>query len=404
MPTSPAPRRLFAATALAVSAFAFTAVAMAAEPGVTDTKIILGSVTPVSGPPSMLGKAHMLALKVWEQDVNARGGINGRKVEFRQDDDGYVPQRALQGVKRLNEVENIFALLGTSGAAMLQAMLPYIEEQKIPTINGMAVSASHFTPPRKTVFILGPTYCQELAAGMAHLVKSKNLQREKFSLVYQDDEFGTDVRCGYQKAVKALGLASVAEISFKRGTKDFSAEMLSLKQAGATFIASGGVVAEHSMLLKEAAKNQMSITFLAIHSAHLTPVQALAGSAGDGYYVADYVPPLTDLGVPGMAKFIALSQKYLNAAEQKQLNRYSITAYVGALLMEDAIRRCGKTLTRACVVEKLETTKNLGTDGLTSPISFSSTQRHSPSSVLLLRSDAKRGKFDRMSDPIPVTD
>lgn len=159
MPTSPAPRHLFAATALAVSAFAFTAAATAAEPGVTDTKIILGSVTPVSGPPSLLGKAHMMALKVWEQDVNARGGINGRKVEIRQDDDGYVPQRALQGVKRLNEVENIFALVGTSGAAMLQAMLPYIEEQKIPTINGMAVSASHFTPPRKTVFILGPTYC-----------------------------------------------------------------------------------------------------------------------------------------------------------------------------------------------------------------------------------------------------
>lgn len=404
MPTSLAPRHLLAATALAVSAFAFTAAATAAEPGVTDTKIILGSVTPVSGPPSLLGKAHMVALKVWEQDVNARGGIHGRKVEIRQDDDGYVPQRALQGVKRLNEVENIFALLGTSGAAMLQAMLPYIEEQKIPTINGMAVSASHFTPPRKTVFILGPTYCQELAAGMAHLVKSKNLQKEKFSLVYQDDEFGTDVRCGYQKAVKALGLASVAEISFKRGTKDFSAEMLSLKQAGATFIASGGVVAEHSMLLKEAAKNQMPVTFLAIHSAHLTPVQALAGPAGDGYYVADYVPPLTDLAVPGMAKFIALAQKYLSADEQKQLNRYSITAYVGALLMEDAIRRCGKTLNRACVVEKLETTKNLGTDGLTSPISFNTAQRHSPSSVLLLRSDAKGGKFDRVSDPIPVSD
>ncbi|MDP3613522.1 MAG: branched-chain amino acid ABC transporter substrate-binding protein, partial [Rubrivivax sp.] len=64
-----------------------------------------------------------------------------------------------------------------------------------------------------------------------------------------------------------------------------------MKQAGATFLASGGVVAEHSMLMKEAAKNQMPLTILAVHSAHLTPVQALAGAAGDGYFVADYVPP-----------------------------------------------------------------------------------------------------------------
>lgn len=155
------------------------------------------------------------------------------------------------------------------------------------------------------------------------------------------------MRCGYQKAVKALGLASVAEISFKRGAKDFSAEELSLKQAGATFIASGGVVAEHSMLLKEAAKNQMPVTFLAIHSAHLTPVQALAGPAGDGYDVADYVPPLTDLAVPGMAKFVALTQKYLSPDEQKALNRYSVTAYVGALLMEDAIRAAVARRSRA---------------------------------------------------------
>ena len=375
-----------------------------AEPGVTDTQIVLGSVTPVSGPPSLLGKAHVAALKVWQEDVNSRGGINGRKVEIRLDDDGYVPQRALQGVKRLNESENVFGLIGTSGSAMLQAMLPYINEQKIPTINAMAVAASHFNPPNKTVFIVGPTYCQELGTAMIHMVKTRKLQTEKFALAYQDDEFGTDVRCGYLKAVKALGLKSVSEIAFKRGTKDFSAEMLSMKQAGATFLASGGVVAEHSMLMKEAAKNQMPLTILAVHSAHLTPVQALAGAAGDGYFVADYVPPLTDLAVPGMAKFMGLAQKHLSADELKMLNRYSITAYVGALLMEDAIRRCGKALTRACVVEKLETTKNFGTDGLASPISFSPTVRHSPSSVLVLKSDAKASKFDRASEPLPIVD
>ena len=394
-------RHKLLATAAVVLATAAPAV-LAAEPGVTDTRIVLGSVTAFSGPASLLGKAGGLALKVWEQDVNARGGINGRRVEVRQEDDGYVPQRSVQALKKLVDVDNIFGLIGTSGSAMLQAMMPFINEQKIPTINSGAVAAAHFTPPNKTVFIVGPTYCQEISTAMAYLVTSKNLQKEKFALVYQDDEFGADVRCGYQKAIRELTLNSVAEVPFKRGTKDFSAEMLSLKQVGATFLTSGGVVAEHSALMKEAAKNQMALTFLAIHSAHLTPVQALAGAAGDGYFAADYVPPLTDLSVPGTAKFMALAQKYLTPDEQKLLNRYATASYVGALLMEDAIRRCGKALTRACVVEMLETTRNFSTDGLMSPISFTPATRHSPSSILVLRSDAKNARFERVSDFLGV--
>src|SRR3989338_5997763 len=189
----------YAAASLLSMVISLTATtAAAADPGVTDAKIVLGSITPVSCPASLLGKAHMLALRVWEQDVNARGGINGRKVEMRQEDDGYVPQRAVQGVKRLVDVEGIFGLIGTSGSAMLQAMVPYI--------NAMAVAAAHFTPPNKTVFVVGPTYCQELSAAMKYMVTSKKLQKEKFALVYQDDEFGSDVRCGYQKAIKDLGL------------------------------------------------------------------------------------------------------------------------------------------------------------------------------------------------------
>jgi len=391
--------------ALAAGAAAgLTAAPVWADPGVTDSQIILGSDTPVTGPASLLGKAHLMGIKVWEADVNARGGINGRKVVMRHDDDGYVPQRTIQVIKKLTEVDNIFALIGTSGYAMLQAMMPILNEQKIPAVNSMAVAAAHFNPPNKTVFIVGPTYCQEMSAAMDFLVKNKGLQKGKFALVYQDDEFGEDVRCGYQKVIKSLGLESVAEISFKRGTKDFSAEMLNLKRLGANFLMSGGVVSEHATMLKEAQKNQMNLTFLGIHAAHLPQVQALAGAAGDGYYAADYVPPLTDTSVPGVAKFMGLAQKYLTPDEMKSLNRYTFTAYIGALLMEDAIRRCGKALTRACVVEKLETTKNFSTDGLMSPISFTPNTRHSPGSVLVLRSDAKAGKFERVSDWIPVKD
>ena len=67
---------------------------------------------------------------------------------------GYVPQRSVQAIKKLVDVDKVFAVVGTSGSSHLVAMMPTIEENQIPAINFAAVAGPHFTPPRKTVFNL----------------------------------------------------------------------------------------------------------------------------------------------------------------------------------------------------------------------------------------------------------
>jgi len=373
-----------------------------AAPGVTEDKIVLGAVDPLTGPPSLLGKAHSLALKVWQADVNARGGINGRKVEIVFEDDGYVPARALQALKKMVEVDDIFGLIGTSGSSQLAAMMPLIDEIGIPALNNMAVNSHHFNPPLETLFVVGPTYCQEIAAGMTYLVEELGLKDEKYAIAFQDDEFGDDVRCGYLKGIEKYGLDNVLELEFKRGQKDFSAEMLKARAAGVTVLVSGGVVAEHSTLLKEAAKNRMDITFLGAHSAHLTPVQALAGSAGDGYYAADYVPALTSLEVSGVARFMDLANKYLSESEVDSLNRYALAGYAGALIFEHAMTECGEDLTRACVIENLENLDGFETDGLLGPVTYGEGVRHAPTAIMVLQSNAEDKTFSIVSERMEV--
>lgn len=373
-----------------------------AAPGVTEDKIVLGAVDPLTGPPSLLGKAHSLALKVWQEDVNARGGINGRKVEIVFEDDGYVPARSLQSLKKMVEVDDIFALIGTSGSSQLAAMMPLIDELGIPALNNMAVNSHHFNPPLETLFVVGPTYCQEIAAGMTYLVEELGLKDEKYAIAFQDDEFGDDVRCGYLAGVEKYGLDNVLELEFKRDQKDFSAEMLKARAAGVTVLVSGGVVAEHSTLLKEAAKNRMDITFLGAHSAHLTPVQALAGSAGDGYYAADYVPALNSLEVPGVARFMDLANKYLSESEMDSLNRYALAGYAGAMIFEHAMTECGEDLTRACVVKKMEGLDGFETDGLFGPVTYGDGVRHAPTAVMVLQSNAEDKTFSIVSERMEV--
>jgi len=372
--------------------------ALAADPGVTNDKLVLGVVIPLSGPPSIIGKTIATTLKVWEQDVNARGGIGGRKVDIRIEDDGYVPQRSVQSLKKLIDVDHIFGLIGVSGSSQLMAMLPIIDEQKIPAINHIAVNSAHFNPPHKTLFNIGATYCQTVAASMKHLVTTQKLQGSKFALIFQEDDYGTDVKCGYDQALKELGLKSSIEVAYKRGAKDFSAEVLSVQRAGATFVLTGGIITETATMLKEIAKNQMQAVRLAVYPSHLNAVLALAGPAADGMYIADFVPPVTDTETQGIGKITALTYKYFSANEVKAMHRYSLTAYVGAQLFESALNACAKNLTRACVVEKLEQTKNFTSDGIMAPITFGPNIRQSGNRSILLKANTATGRFERASD------
>ncbi|MES2098953.1 MAG: ABC transporter substrate-binding protein [Pseudomonadota bacterium] len=372
--------------------------ALAADPGLTDDRIVLGVVFPLSGPPSLIGKAVVTALRVWEKDVNARGGIHGRKIDLRVEDDGYVPQRSVQSLKKLIDVDKIFALVGTSGSSHLVAMMPTIDEQQLPALNFGAVASPHFTPPHKTVFNIGATYCQEITGVMKHLITQQKLQGGKFAIVYQEDDYGADVKCGYDAALKSFGLSSTIDIPYKRGAKDFSAEILAVQRAGATFVLTGGIITETAAMLKEIQKNQMNVVRLAPHPSHLGPVLALAGTAADGLYVADYVPPITDTETQGIGKLNALTYKYLSADDVKTMNRYSLTAFVGAQLVESALTACGRNLTRACLVQKLEQTKNFASDGVMAPLTFGPNIRQSGTRPILLKANAATGKFERASD------
>ncbi|MBU4282555.1 MAG: ABC transporter substrate-binding protein, partial [Gammaproteobacteria bacterium] len=125
---------------------------------------------------------------------------------------------------------------------------------------------------------------------------------------------------------------------------------------------------------------------------------ALAGPAADGVYVAEYVPPVTDTQTQGIGKLTALTYKYFSANEVKDMNRYSLTAYVGVQLLESALNACAKNLTRACVVEKLEQTKSFTSDGIMAPLTFGPNIRQSGTRPILLKANASAGKFERASE------
>src|SRR6478752_6028460 len=93
---------------IAVLASAALSQAARAEPGVTDTEIRIGMWTPLSGPVALLGQSARDAVRLWAKEVNDKGGIHGRKINFISYDDAASPQEAQATVRRLIDQDQVF--------------------------------------------------------------------------------------------------------------------------------------------------------------------------------------------------------------------------------------------------------------------------------------------------------
>jgi ABC-type branched-subunit amino acid transport system substrate-binding protein len=318
------------------ASLAMTGAANAQDPGVTDKEILIGDVLPVSGPVALLGFANTLGVKAAVAEVNANGGINGRMVRSVTEDDGYVPSRTIEGVRRLLTVHKVFALTTLSGSTQGLSALSMVKEAGIPVINTLS-------------------YAPE----------------------------------GFVKAVEELGLEVVYDDVYKRGQKDFSSEMLRLTSSGAEVLLMGGVLSENVAMAKELERLGSDIPFGINFVGRVPVLLQLMGSAGKNIYAGDYVA--TEDTEEGQA-FLAKLRNYLTEDEMTKVNRFTFTAYIGAIVMFEAMKNCGEDLTRECTIAELNKLQNFET-GISSPISFSPDNHFSMLELQLYKGDPETGTF-----------
>lgn len=380
-------KHLAAASLLLTTACLVAGPARAADPGITDTEILIGDVEPLTGPPALLGVAASLGHRIAIAEANAAGGINGRKIKYVLEDDGYVTARTIQGVKKVIDVDKVFAMIGISGSGQSIAVMPVLEKSGIPTVIDVAPVKHLWEPPRKNVFVVGQSYEE----GIVHLVNfltDKN-PGKKWGLITQDDDYGIAVRDGFDSVVKAKKLNVVYSGNYKKGQQDFSSDMLQLKESGAEVFLAGGIIAENIAMMKEIEKLGIKPATGIFWPGRVEPVLKLMGPAGDGIYAVDYVEPFAS---PAGKAFLEKAKPLVSEAEFKGINRYTMTGYAAAKVLIAAIERCGKQPTWACTISELEKTRNVET-GVMAPISFGPGVRFSNQKLQIMQADTATLSF-----------
>ena len=233
--------------ALAAALLAVSPLFANAQQGVTDNEILIGEIAPLTGPASVGSVALSLGTKMAVAEVNAAGGINGRKIRVISEDDGYVVTRAVQAARKLITSDKVFALAAISGSAPSVALLPMLKETGIPTLNVLSFPETLHTPVVPNIYVGGASHQDSVEALVTEL--NKLFPNKKWAVVTQDDELGSLMREGWERAATKYKLNVVYKTAYRRGQKDFSAEMLSATKAGAEILLAGGIVTEN--MLKE---------------------------------------------------------------------------------------------------------------------------------------------------------
>ncbi|HTD36345.1 MAG TPA: ABC transporter substrate-binding protein [Candidatus Limnocylindrales bacterium] len=348
---------LFAAVfALAVTGSTVAPVA-AADPGVSDTEIVLGGTHPYSGPASAYG-AIGKGIAAYFSYVNDHGGVYGRKIKYIDKDDGYSPPQAVQLVHQMVEQDHVFAIFDTLGTAVNTALRPYLNQNGVPQLFVATGASTWGHDYQKFPWTIGwqPDYQAEAILYAQDILRDH--PKAKIGVLYQNDDYGEDYNNGFKRGLGSHQNMIVKMASYETSDPSVGSQIATLKASGADtlMIFATPKFAIQAMVLT-AQQSWHPTIYLNNVSNAIPYMQAAAKAGGQAavngvittYYLKDPANHARYGGDAGMKLYNEIMAKYLPAADKDDGNfLYGVSI---AYTMVDVLKRAGKDLTRKKVMD-----------------------------------------------------
>lgn len=178
--------------------------------------ISLGASLPLSGINSHLGRDVVVGANTYFSHTNARGGVQGKKIEFIQYDDKYEPENTLSNTIKLIAKDDVFALFGFVGTPTVKRILPLISQYDIPFVAPYTGASFLRNKELGTIVNFRSSYEEEVDALVEYLSKQKQITR--FAIFYQNDDYGEEGYIALSHALSKRNLSLSAEGTYKRNT------------------------------------------------------------------------------------------------------------------------------------------------------------------------------------------
>ena len=363
-------------------------------PGVTDTEVVIGMTTPLSGPAALWGVTAQGA-KAWADYVNDKGGVNGRKIKVILKDDGYNPARAMANLTEMKG--QVFAINALLGTAVANATKDFFADNKIPLITAYANVRIWAKLPKdklRYVFVSYPDYENEGEYLTTYAFKS--LGAKKLAVFYQNDDYGKEALEGAKLGLSKLpGKPELAgSVPYEVTERALATQAQKLKETGADTLLIYTTMNHGALILKEAAKIGYKPKVVACFTLGDPMMYGLAGAeVWEGVYPASPA----NSGVPGepaVDKVIEILKKYDPKLAGKEY--LAVFGAVSMMHLVEGLKNAGKDLTPEGLIKGMEMIKNWKPEGIGAPVTYSPDRHHGVNGSRIMK--AEKGKH------VPITD
>ncbi len=319
--------------------------AVAAQ-GVTDSQVLLGQSVALSGPAEQLGKDMQTGASLYFNAVNAKGGVNGRKIVLKTLDDGYDPPRAAENTRKLINDEKVFALFGYVGTPTSAAALPIFTEAKVPFVGPFTGAELLRTPVNPYVFNVRASYYDETEAIVQHLTA---MSMNRIAVFYQNDAYGQAGLTGVERALKKRNLEIVARGTVERNTVEVNKAVADTAKAAPQAVVMIGAYKACAAYIKEMKRVGANANFWNVSFVGSKALARELDKDGRGVQISQVVPFPWDSTIPVVKEY----RKLMDEA-QAEPGFGTLEGYIAAKVMVEGLRRAGKKLDRESFIKAME--------------------------------------------------
>ncbi len=322
-----------------------------ADPGVTDTTILIGGTVPLTGD-AVAYAAVARGAEAYFKYVNSRGGVRGRKIQYLYLDDAYNPTETVRKTRQLVQDEKVFAIFNSVGTEHVLAVRPYLNQANVPQLFlGSGVSAlalEHKRYPWSMGYL--PRFAGEGALYGRYLARTR--PRARIAVLHEDSEYGQDMFAGLRRGLGRISTRITAVQTYTLADTDLNAQIARLKASGADTIMIFALPTQTIQAFLAVHKlgwrprifvNSVSIDPFVMEVVQRNTSKRLVEGALSSSYLKDPTDPAL-ANDTGVKLYKQILRRYLPNAKVKEVaHLYGMAV---AFTMVDALRGAGQQPTR----------------------------------------------------------
>jgi branched-chain amino acid transport system substrate-binding protein len=368
---------------VATGAAAQACVGKNTDVGITGDTIKLGSTFAISGPVSSISGPILKGVLAYINDVNANGGINGRKIDFTYYDDGWDAQRGKAAIKKLVEQDKVFSLVAVPSSNGLDAATNYLEQARVPAIGTTGLIESQFRSPM--IWPIGASSRSAVRIGLMDAVG--RLHAKTFAILWLDLLAGEEAHDALIKSLQSgfMGLKPEALVADRRiniNEPSFEQVWNDIQQQARNHGVADGkpdyvllaIDPTNAIKAMQGARNLLFKPMVGWGGSaplflDLVPEQAPYAIETGLYAGTAFFPPVAEFAnMPAVQTYVQTVNKYYAGVDLN--NPYLEGGFAGAALAVSLLKTAGPCLTRETIIKLANAVSKLSAAGLTNPLTF----------------------------------